>query len=79
MQELDWFWQMVTDMDDDQRRQLLSFWTSTSTVPAGASDLHFGLCTPIVNGAACTQFMLDPLIDWISDARPQDKRICRAW
>ncbi|KAA6425607.1 MAG: E3 ubiquitin- ligase UPL5 [Trebouxia sp. A1-2] len=34
-QELDWFWQMVTDMDDDQRRQLLCFWTSMSTVPAG--------------------------------------------
>ncbi|KAL0032905.1 hypothetical protein WJX77_005652 [Trebouxia sp. C0004] len=34
-QELDWFWQMITDMDDDQRRQLLCFWTSTSTVPAG--------------------------------------------
>lgn len=58
-QELDWFWQMVTDMDDDQRRQLLCFWTSMSTVPAGASDLHFGLCTPVVNGAACKQHMLD--------------------
>ena len=62
---------MVTDMDDDQRRQLLCFWTSTSTVPAGASDLHFSLCTPLVNGAACRQVMLDPLIDWISHTRPQ--------
>ena len=30
---------MVTDMDDTKRRQLLSFWTSMSTVPAGASPL----------------------------------------
>ena len=40
LQDLEWFWQMVTDMDDTKRRQLLSFWTSMSTVPAGESPLQ---------------------------------------
>ncbi len=40
MQHLDWFWEMVEEWDDDQRRQLLCFWTSMSTVPAGESVCH---------------------------------------
>lgn len=35
LQDLDWFWGMVGEMGDEQRRELLCFWTSMSTVPAG--------------------------------------------
>lgn len=34
-QDFDWFWEMVHGMDEQRRRQLLSFWTSMSTLPAG--------------------------------------------
>lgn len=35
LQDLDWFWEMVGEMGDERRRELLCFWTSMSTVPAG--------------------------------------------
>ena len=35
LQDLDWFWEMIGEMGDEQRRELLCFWTSMSTVPAG--------------------------------------------
>ena len=35
LQDLNWFWGMVGEMGDEQRRELLCFWTSMSTVPAG--------------------------------------------
>ena len=35
LQDLDWFWEMIGEMGDEQRREVLCFWTSMSSVPAG--------------------------------------------
>ena len=55
LQDLDWFWEMVGDMGDEQRRELLCFWTSMSTVPAGmlhptaiSQHVHVNLCPTCV-------------------------------
>ena len=35
LQVVDLFWEAVESMQEEQRRQLLQFWTSLSTLPAG--------------------------------------------
>ncbi|KAI3430304.1 hypothetical protein D9Q98_004900 [Chlorella vulgaris] len=57
--QLSWFWGMVTAMDQQQRRQLLAFVTSSTTLPAGGfaalrgfnGGLHpFTVCLVMVEG-----------------------------
>ena len=62
LQDLEWFWQMVTDMDDTKRRQLLCFWTSMSTVPAGAPPLQ----NPSLISKSSKEFIQNPTLPSIS-------------
>lgn len=38
LQGVEWFWEMVEEMTQDQQRQLLRFWTALHTLPAGQSS-----------------------------------------
>ena len=55
LQGVEWFWEMVEGMRQEQRRQLLRFWTALHTLPAGqSSTLHAVIgqsssCHPVIN------------------------------
>jgi len=63
----DWLWEVVGDMSEGERRQLLRFWTGSSTPPLGG-----------FRASARTEGSLKVMVSQGSDSAASDARLPRA-